>query len=76
MSNNGKGDKPRPLAVPYSKYADNFDQINWGKKSVKKQSKKDKHMEAVDHSQMLGELPENYKEDPGSPLNNPNNKES
>ena len=33
-------------------------------------------MEAVDHSQMLGELPENYKEDPGSPLNNPNNKES
>ena len=73
---NGKGSKSRPFSVPYSKYADNFDQINWGKKSVKKQSKKDKHMEAVDHSQMLGELPENYKEDPGSPLNNPNNKES
>jgi len=76
MSNNGKGDKPRPLAVPYSKYADNYDQINWSKKPVKKQSKKDKHMEATDWSQMLGELPENYKEDPNSSLNNPNNKES
>jgi len=32
---NGKGDKPRPLAVPYSKYADNYDQINWGKKPAK-----------------------------------------
>jgi hypothetical protein len=57
---NGKGDKPRPLAVPYSKYADNYDQISWGKKSTEKKFKKDKHMEAVDHSQMLGELPEDY----------------
>ena len=24
---NGKGDKPRPLAVPYEEYADNFDNI-------------------------------------------------
>jgi hypothetical protein len=24
---NGKGDKPRPLAVPYEQYADNFDNI-------------------------------------------------
>jgi len=40
---NGKGDIPRPLAVPYSKYADNFDQINWSKKPVKdKKESKDK----------------------------------
>jgi hypothetical protein len=60
---NGKGDKPRPLAVPYSRYADNYNQINWSKKPVEKKSKKDKHMEAVDHSQMLGELPEDYNKD-------------
>jgi hypothetical protein len=60
---NGKGDKPRPLAVPYSKYADNYDQINWGKKPAEKQSKKDKHMEAINRSQMLGELPEDYNKD-------------
>ena len=63
MSNNGKGDKPRPLAVPYSKYADNYDQINWSKKSTEKKSKRDKHMEVVDHSQMFGELPEDYNKD-------------
>ena len=60
---NGKGSKSRPFSVPYSKYADNFDQINWGKKPDKKKSKKDEHMEATDWSQMLGELPEDYNKD-------------
>lgn len=36
---NGKGSKARPFSVPYSKYADNFDQINWGKKPAKKAAK-------------------------------------
>ena len=60
---NGKGSKARPFSVPYSKYADNFDQINWSKKPTGKRSKKDKHMEATDWSQMLGELPEDYNKD-------------
>jgi hypothetical protein len=71
---NGKGDKPRPLAVPYSRYADNYDQIDWGKKTIEKKSKKDKHMEAVNWSQMLGELPEDYNKDKeASSLINPSN---
>lgn len=24
---NGKGDKPRPLSIPYEEYADNYDRI-------------------------------------------------
>ena len=34
---NGKGSKSRPLSVPYSKYVDNFDEINWSKKQSKKE---------------------------------------
>ena len=62
MSTNGKGSKTRPLSVPYSKYADNFYGINWGKK----QSKKEIRMTATEH------LPEDYNTDKQSTsLNNP-----
>ena len=80
---NGKGSKARPFSIPYSEYANNFDQINWSKKSTKKKSKKQELTDATDWSQMLGELPENYKEEPNSyykeepnsSLNNPNIKQ-
>jgi hypothetical protein len=63
MSTNGKGSKTRPLSVPYSKYADNFDGINWSKK----QFKKEVHMTATEH------LPEDYNTDKQSnSLINPN----
>ena len=50
---NGKGSKPRPLSIPYSKFVDNHDKINWGKKSSIKQYEIDKHVEDVNRTQML-----------------------
>jgi hypothetical protein len=58
---NGKGSKPRPLSIPYSKFVDNYDKIDWGKKLSIKQSEIDKHVEDVNRTQMLSELPEDYK---------------
>lgn len=70
---NGKGDKPRPLAVPYSRYADNYDQINWSTKPVKKQSKKDILMAATEQSQILEGSEDYLKDKEASSLINPSN---
>ena len=55
---NGKGSKPRPLSISYSKFVDNFDQINWDKKISKKQSKIVKHVEDIICNQIISELPD------------------